>query len=363
MAISDPGRGLVRRLGVTAAALFAFAAASQQRAEALSLASPGTAPSAKFATDDLTTEVRHGGHGGGGGGFPRRWRRWLSRRRWWRFPRRRVSWRWIQRRRCRVPWRRVQRRWRCDPSWRLSRRARVPRRRHALRIPSRLSPAALLTTGITSIGASIAPSYYGVSRLLLWLPAPLLPRDLDLLRAAQDLPLSSLASAPLRHYGYPDPLLVRAKMKQAPGRAPVFIELQRNAACSIPILAAPGLDLPRRHRLHPPLFPVLRRPMAETRGFLGRCREIDDARHRSAPRLGRRLADHIDEFRLVRHGRLPREELFARDHSAPRALTRRFQNASLSRQRRVNATPGCRRNARRSPRPPPWPATPDGCGP
>src|ERR1041385_879193 len=68
MAISDPGRGLVRRLGVTAAALLAFAAASQQRAEALSLASPGTAPSAKFATDDLTTEVRHGGHGGGGGG-------------------------------------------------------------------------------------------------------------------------------------------------------------------------------------------------------------------------------------------------------------------------------------------------------
>jgi hypothetical protein len=69
MAISDPGRGLVRRLGVTAAALFAFAAASHQRAEALSLASPGTAPSARFATDDLTTEVRHGGHGGGGGGF------------------------------------------------------------------------------------------------------------------------------------------------------------------------------------------------------------------------------------------------------------------------------------------------------
>ena len=68
MAISDPGRGLVRRLGVTAAALFAFAAASQQRAEALSLASPGTAPSAKYATDGLTTEVRHGGHGGGGGG-------------------------------------------------------------------------------------------------------------------------------------------------------------------------------------------------------------------------------------------------------------------------------------------------------
>lgn len=75
MAISDPGRGLVRRLGVTAAALFAFAAASQQRAEAVSLASPGTAPSAKFATDGLTTEVQHRGGvggfrgGGGGGGF------------------------------------------------------------------------------------------------------------------------------------------------------------------------------------------------------------------------------------------------------------------------------------------------------
>ena len=74
MAISDPGRGLVRRLGVTAAALFAFAAASQQRAEALSLASPGAASSVKYTTDGLATEVRHGGGGGfrgggGGGGF------------------------------------------------------------------------------------------------------------------------------------------------------------------------------------------------------------------------------------------------------------------------------------------------------
>jgi hypothetical protein len=69
MTISDPGRGLVRRLGVTAAALFAFAAASHQPAEALSLASPGVATTAKVATDGLTTEVRHGGHGGGGGGF------------------------------------------------------------------------------------------------------------------------------------------------------------------------------------------------------------------------------------------------------------------------------------------------------
>ena len=76
MAISDPGRGFVRCLGVTAAAVFALAAASHQRAEALSLASPATAPSAKYATDGLTTEVQHRGgmagggfRGGGGGGF------------------------------------------------------------------------------------------------------------------------------------------------------------------------------------------------------------------------------------------------------------------------------------------------------
>ena len=68
MTTSEARRGLVRCLGVTAAAVFALAA-SQQRAEALSLASPGTAPVAKYATDGLTTGVRHGGGGHGGGGF------------------------------------------------------------------------------------------------------------------------------------------------------------------------------------------------------------------------------------------------------------------------------------------------------
>ncbi|MDI1262626.1 MAG: hypothetical protein PS018_05150 [bacterium] len=69
MTTSDPRRGLGRRLGMAAAAVLALAAASQQRAEALSLATPGTAPSAKYASDGITTEVR-GGHGhGGGGGF------------------------------------------------------------------------------------------------------------------------------------------------------------------------------------------------------------------------------------------------------------------------------------------------------
>jgi hypothetical protein len=67
MTISDPGRGLVRRLGLAAAAIFVLAAVSQQRAEALSLASPGTAPSAKAVSDGLMTQVR-GGHGGGHGG-------------------------------------------------------------------------------------------------------------------------------------------------------------------------------------------------------------------------------------------------------------------------------------------------------
>ena len=67
MTTSNPGRGLVRRLGLAAAAIFVLAAAPQQRAEALSLASPGTAPSTKAATDGAMIQVR-GGHGGGGGG-------------------------------------------------------------------------------------------------------------------------------------------------------------------------------------------------------------------------------------------------------------------------------------------------------
>jgi hypothetical protein len=67
MTISNPGRGFVRRLGLAAAAIFVLAVSAQQRAEALSLASPGTAPSAKVAADGSMIPVR-GGHGGGGGG-------------------------------------------------------------------------------------------------------------------------------------------------------------------------------------------------------------------------------------------------------------------------------------------------------
>jgi hypothetical protein len=72
MKIPDPGRGLVRCLGLAAAAMLALSAAASQRAEALSLINPGAVPTAKYASDGLTTEVR-GGHGGGaafhGGGF------------------------------------------------------------------------------------------------------------------------------------------------------------------------------------------------------------------------------------------------------------------------------------------------------
>jgi hypothetical protein len=68
-AMTGLGCGVVRRLGVAAAAIFALATVSQ-RAEALSLASLAAVPAAKHAADGLTTVVRHGGGGGGhGGGF------------------------------------------------------------------------------------------------------------------------------------------------------------------------------------------------------------------------------------------------------------------------------------------------------
>ena len=218
MAISDPGRGLVRRLGVTAAALLAFAAASQQRAEAFSLASPGTAPSAKFATDDLTTEVRHGGGGGGfrgggfhGGGF-------------------RGGGAAFHGGGFRGGGGAIHRGgFRAAPVFHgggmrygvrhVYHRPHFHHRHHFHR-------------------RFYAPSYY----VLLWLPAPLLPRDLDLLRAAQYLPLSSVVSPPLARslLRIPVSLLVRSEMKQAPDRAPVFFNAT-NAAVQSQSLPAQGL--------------------------------------------------------------------------------------------------------------------------
>ena len=96
----------------------------------------------------------------------------------------------------------------------------------SLRISPRLSPAALPSTGVTSIGAFYAPAITATRTTML--SGPPLPGDLDLLRAAQDLPLSSL----VRHHaiattGEPN-VLVSSEMKQAPDRAPVFSH-DRNA--------------------------------------------------------------------------------------------------------------------------------------
>jgi hypothetical protein len=70
MKIRYPGRGLARCLSLAAAAMLALSAAGGQRAEALSLINPGAVPTAKYASNGLTTEVRGGhGHGGHGGAF------------------------------------------------------------------------------------------------------------------------------------------------------------------------------------------------------------------------------------------------------------------------------------------------------
>ena len=127
------------------------------------------------------------------------------------------------------------------------------------------------TTGITSTGGSMAPAYYGYPYYygyrhrycrVIWTYYG--PRKICRYRPWY--------RHHWRHYGYYGPLLVRAaEMKQAPDRAPVLV-MRANAAAQSQSLPLPGLDLPRRQRLHPPLCPVIRRPVAETRGFLGRCR-------------------------------------------------------------------------------------------
>ena len=71
--VPDPRRGIARRFGLAAAAMLVLAAATGERAEALSLINPAAAPAAKYASEGLTTEVKggggHGGGGHGGGGF------------------------------------------------------------------------------------------------------------------------------------------------------------------------------------------------------------------------------------------------------------------------------------------------------
>src|SRR5258708_34211000 len=72
--------------------------------------------------------------------------------------------------------------------------------------------------------------------------------------------------------------------------------------CLPPIPELPGFKLPWGERLQPPLHPSIRRPVTEARPFLDLG--IDDAPDDPATALARRLADHIDEFRLVGHGSL-----------------------------------------------------------
>jgi hypothetical protein len=61
--------GLTRLLGIATVATLMLSAGTADRAEALSLINPATSPATKAATDDLVTQVRHGGgHGGGGHG-------------------------------------------------------------------------------------------------------------------------------------------------------------------------------------------------------------------------------------------------------------------------------------------------------
>src|ERR1700723_3738205 len=94
---------------------------------------------------------------------------------------------------------------------------------------------------------------------------------------------------------------------------------------SIPILEFPGLHLPGRQRLHAPLLPAVRRPVTETRGFLDF--RLDNACRLTAPRLARRVADHIDEFRLLGHGPLLRNASPMVCQSAPGCLRTRCEKA------------------------------------
>src|ERR1700728_4517551 len=87
---------------------------------------------------------------------------------------------------------------------------------------------------------------------------------------------------------------------------------------STPVLEFPGFELPRRQRFHPPLFPPIRWPVTETRSLLDHGRF--DASGVAPPRLARRLADHIDEFRLVGHDPLLAKRLALMNSACSRYL-------------------------------------------
>ncbi|MBP1097395.1 hypothetical protein JOE50_007925 [Bradyrhizobium japonicum] len=62
------GTGAIRLLGLAAVATLMLSAGTARRAEAMTPINPTALPAAKAASDDLVTQVRHGGGGHGGGG-------------------------------------------------------------------------------------------------------------------------------------------------------------------------------------------------------------------------------------------------------------------------------------------------------
>ena len=68
--ILDARTSPIRLLGLAAVATLMLSAGTAQRAEAMTPINPTPLPAAKAASDDMITQVRHGGGGGGhGGGF------------------------------------------------------------------------------------------------------------------------------------------------------------------------------------------------------------------------------------------------------------------------------------------------------
>ncbi|HEV2154227.1 hypothetical protein [Bradyrhizobium sp.] len=59
----------IRLLGLAAVATLMLSAGTAHRAEAMTPINPTALPAAKAASEDLITQVRHGGGGGHGGGF------------------------------------------------------------------------------------------------------------------------------------------------------------------------------------------------------------------------------------------------------------------------------------------------------
>src|SRR5205085_3433418 len=103
--------------------------------------------------------------------------------------------------------------------------------------------------------------------------------------------------------------------------------LKSCVALLVPVHELPGLqlELPRRQRLHPPALEARRRMGHARFPGDGAGHRIDVDRHGAAAVLPRCLADQIDEFRFVGHGRLLQ---VAKAQSAPSALTERFRNGS-----------------------------------